>query len=361
MSFREAWKKRTLAFVITLCVCFSTWLVVPTYAVTFTDVKQTDASYTAITWAVNSGITNGIREGVFAPQATCNNGQIITYIWRALGKPSPTSENPFLDVSPDSYYYDAALWAHENGILSGTTFNATAPCTRLDAVTYLWRAAGSPEPRNTAVFRDTSEGSQAVSWAVERGVTNGYPTGEFRPSATCTRSQIILFLYRDCVEAENAIASTQMPTDLPEYGKYTIITAEGKYEYDVVDGKISVENWVRFIANDGSNYYGQMVGNSFSGQCIITYSNGDTYRGSILQNIKWGSGEYTWANGDSYFGTWICDKMNGQGTYSFAGGGDIAGSFVNSVPNGECTYHDASGSTYITVWENGVRISMVRS
>ncbi len=85
MTFKGIAKKRTLAFVITLCVCFSTWMVVPANAVTFNDVKTTDASYTAITWAVENGITNGVSEGVFAPQATCNNGQIITYLWRALG------------------------------------------------------------------------------------------------------------------------------------------------------------------------------------------------------------------------------------------------------------------------------------
>ena len=222
MSFKETAKKRTIAFVITLCVCFSTWMVVPANAVTFNDVKPTDASYVAITWAVENDITNGVSEGVFAPQATCNNGQIITYLWRAFGAQQPSSGNPFSNVSPDNYYYNASLWAYEKGILTGTSFDASAPCTRLDTVTYLWRAAGCPAPRINATFRDVSGNSQAISWAVERGITSGFQNGEFRPSTPCTRSQIILFLYRDLVEAESVSPSAQLPTDFPENGKYQI-------------------------------------------------------------------------------------------------------------------------------------------
>lgn len=361
MSFKGTAKKRTLAFVITLCVCFFTWMVVPANAVTFNDVKPTDASYAAITWAVENDITNGVSEGVFAPQATCNNGQIITYLWRAFGEQQPSSGNPFSNVSPDNYYYNATLWAHEKGILTGTSFDASAPCTRLDTVTYLWRAAGCPAPRINATFRDVSGNSQAISWAVERGITSGFQNGEFRPSTACTRSQIILFLYRDLVEAESASPSSQPPTDLPENGKYQITTAEGTYEYDVTNGKISATSWVKFLSKDGSSYYGPMVGNKFSGQCYITYSNGDMYNGTVLQNQKWGSGSYTWANGDSYSGQWICDKMNGQGSYSFAAGGKITGAFVGGAPNGTCVYQDALGNTYTTTWENGARVSMVRS
>lgn len=361
MSFKKIWKKRALAFALCLCLGLSTWMAVPAGAVSFTDVKPTDAAYPAITWAVENDITNGVSEGVFAPQATCNNGQIITYLWRAFGEQQPSSGNPFSNVSPDNYYYTATLWAHEKGILTGTSFDASAPCTRLDTVTYLWRAAGCPAPRISATFRDVSGNSQAISWAVERGITSGFQNGEFRPSTACTRSQIILFLYRDLVEAESVSPSAQLPTDLPENGKYQITTAEGTYEYDVINGKISAASWVKFLSKDGSSYYGPMVGNKFSGQCYITYGNGDTYNGAVLQNVKWGSGSYTWANGDSYSGQWICDKMNGQGTYSFAAGGKITGAFVGGVPNGTCVYQDASGNTYTTTWQNGTRLSMVRS
>jgi hypothetical protein len=363
MTFKGIAKKRTLAFVITLCVCFSTWMVVPANAVTFNDVKTTDASYTAITWAVENGITNGVSEGVFAPQATCNNGQIITYLWRALGKQPSASANPFPNISPANYYYDAVLWAYEKGILDGTAFDAGAPCTRLATVNYLWRAAGSPEPHSSATFNDVSVNSKAISWAVEQGITNGFAGGEFRPSATCTRSQIIMFLYRDLVTAGSTAfpAQSQLPADLPENGKYQITTAEGTYEYDVKDGKISATSWVRFLSNDGTDYFGQMVGNKFSGQCYITYGNGDTYSGAVSQNLKSGSGNYAWANGDSYSGQWANDKMNGQGTYSFAAGGRLSGAFVNDVPNGTCVYQDVSGNTYTTTWENGTRVSMVRS
>lgn len=88
MSFKKIWKKRALAFALCLCLGLSTWMAVPAGAVSFTDVKPTDAAYPAITWAVENDITNGVSEGVFAPQATCNNGQIITYLWRAFGEQS---------------------------------------------------------------------------------------------------------------------------------------------------------------------------------------------------------------------------------------------------------------------------------
>ena len=163
-------KRRIITLIITLSILVAALLSMPSNAATFKDV------------------TTGISEDVFAPQATCNHGQVITYLWRASGKPAPVSANPFTNVSASSYYYQAALWAHEKGLVTGTTFNAGADCTRLAAVTYLWKAAGSPEPSINVIFSDVLGNSKAVSWAVENGITNGFSNGEDRKSTRLNSS-----------------------------------------------------------------------------------------------------------------------------------------------------------------------------
>ena len=355
-------KNRILTILVTLSLIVSVWMVPSAAAVSFTDVKPTDASYTAVMWAVESGITNGVSEGVFAPNNTCNVGQVITYLWRAFGEPVPTIKNPFSDVSESNYYFRAALWAYEKGIVNGATFGAGADCTRLATVTYLWRAAGSPEPVSQASFSDIAGNNKAVSWAVEQGITNGFSNGDFRPTSTCTRSQIIIFLHRDIVIAGNTPEKPQSQPlpNLPENGKYQVTTPEGVYEYEVKDWKISTDSWVKYYANDGTTYYGPMVGNKFTGQCIINYKDGDNYVGAVAQNLKSGTGQYAWANGDIYSGQWANDKMNGYGTYSFAVGGSIRGNFVNDVPNGACVYTDSSGVAYDATWTNGTCVSMTK-
>ena len=169
----------------------------------FTDVDSGAYYYDAVRWAVEQGIASGVTGTAFAPGRGCTRAQLVTFLWRANGSPEPSEkENPFTDVSPDSYYYKAVLWAVEQGITSGVTKTAFAPdrvCTRAQAAVLLWRAEGSPAASGTHDFRDVAEGTyyaDAVAWAVESGVTQGTTSTTFEPGTTCTRAQIMTFLHR---------------------------------------------------------------------------------------------------------------------------------------------------------------------
>ena len=170
----------------------------------FQDVKSTDYFAPAVQWAVSRGITSGMTETTFAPNAPCTRAQIVTFLWRAAGSPSPSlfARNRFTDVQSRDYYYSAALWAQERGIVTGVTSSSFAPnktCTRAEAVTFLWRYRGSPSAGASGTFRDVLSGAwyaQAVAWATAAGVTSGVSSGRFAPNDTCMRGQIITFLYR---------------------------------------------------------------------------------------------------------------------------------------------------------------------
>jgi len=170
----------------------------------FTDVKENDYFATPVLWAVGKNITNGMSATIFAPNANCTRGQIVTFLWRACGSPEPTStKNNFKDVKAGEYYYKAVLWAVENGIttgLSATSFGPNATCTRGQVATFLWRSQGEPAPESTNnPFSDVKTNDyyfNAVLWAVENNVTQGVGGGKFAPNASCTRGQIVTFLYR---------------------------------------------------------------------------------------------------------------------------------------------------------------------
>lgn len=170
----------------------------------FTDVK-TDAYYfDAVDWAVANGITNGITETTFGPEETATRAQMVTFLWRARGCPAPQStKNPFTDVKSADYYYDAVLWAVEQGITTGTTptaFSPEATVTRAQAVTFLYRAAGTPAVKYSNKFNDVSSDAyyaKAVFWATEQGITNGMSITSFGPEGQCLRCQIVTFLWRD--------------------------------------------------------------------------------------------------------------------------------------------------------------------
>ncbi len=170
----------------------------------FHDVKDGDYFAEPVLWAVGKGITNGMSATSFAPNAPCTRGQIVTFLWRACGSPEPTkTDNPFKDVKPGEYYYKAVLWAVENGIttgLSATTFGPSATCTRGQVATFLWRSQGEPAPKSSNnPFSDVKVGDyycNAVLWAVENDVTQGVGGGKFAPNASCTRGQIVTFLFR---------------------------------------------------------------------------------------------------------------------------------------------------------------------
>ena len=167
----------------------------------FSDVSTSAYYYEAVKWAQEKGITGGIGNGLFGPNQPCTRAQIVTFLWRAAGSPEPKSMSSFSDVSADSYYAKAVAWAVENGITTGTgdgKFSPDATCTRAQSVTFLFRAIGKLVD-SKAEFSDVLADSyyaNAVDWAVENGVTNGIGDGLFGPDNSCTRAQIVTFLYR---------------------------------------------------------------------------------------------------------------------------------------------------------------------
>ncbi len=170
----------------------------------FSDVPDGAWYGGAVAWAVENDIASGTGGGKFSPDKACSRAEIVTFLWRAYDKPEPESTvSPFVDVTdPDAYYYKAVLWAVENGITGGTgggKFSPEAPCTRAQAVTFLWRAEGEPLIFGGSAFPDVPSGAYyngAVRWAVYKGVTNGTGDGKFAPDKTCSRSQIVTFLHR---------------------------------------------------------------------------------------------------------------------------------------------------------------------
>ena len=170
---------------------------------TFDDVAEDAYYFVPVEWAVEEGITSGTSATTFSPNASCTRAQAVTFLWRAAGSPEPEStEMPFEDVADGAYYYDAVLWAVENGITAGTsatTFAPNATCTRAQIVTFLWRSQKSPAGETVNPFADVAAGAyyyDAVLWAVENGVTAGTTATTFSPNNNCTRAQIVTFLYR---------------------------------------------------------------------------------------------------------------------------------------------------------------------
>lgn len=171
----------------------------------FTDVPA-DAYYTdAVAWAVENGITNGTSATTFSPNTSCTRAQMVTFLWRAAGSPEPaTTNNPFTDVQSGAYYYEAVLWAVEQGITNGTsatTFSPDVTVTRGQTVTFLWRFNGSLAVSGGS-FADVPANAyyaDAVAWAVAEGITNGTSATTFGPDDPCTRAQIVTFMYRNTV------------------------------------------------------------------------------------------------------------------------------------------------------------------
>ena len=168
----------------------------------FVDVAKSDYYYDAVKWAVENGVTTGVTDTIFAPGNPCTRAQTVTFLWRAAGMPQAANRvNPFTDVSVNDYYYEAVLWAVENGITGGTTattFSPNATCTRAQVVTFLWRYS-KEDASILPMFTDVAESDYyygAVAWAVENGVTTGVTDTTFAPGNPCTRGQIVTFLYR---------------------------------------------------------------------------------------------------------------------------------------------------------------------
>ena len=172
--------------------------------IVFTDVDADDYFYNAVYWAVENGVTDGTSDTQSSPGRTVTRGEMVTFLWRAAGSPEPAATvNPFTDVDGDDYYYDAVLWAVENGITDGvsaTEFDPDGECTRAQMVTFLWRAAGEPDAGTSNPFTDVDEEEyyyEAILWAAASGVTDGVSETTFEPGTVCTRAQAVTFLYRD--------------------------------------------------------------------------------------------------------------------------------------------------------------------
>lgn len=173
----------------------------------FVDVKDTSANawfYEPVLWAVNNGITTGMTKTEFKPDNTCTREQAVTFLWRAAGEPEPTkTTTPFVDVAKGSYYEKAVQWAYETGITTGidaTHFGPNGQVSRGQFVTFLWRLEGKPAAGSKQVFSDVASGEyyyNAVLWATEKKITDGMGGGKFEPNRTCTRAQVVTFLYRD--------------------------------------------------------------------------------------------------------------------------------------------------------------------
>ena len=169
----------------------------------FVDVATGSYYEDAVDWAVENGITKGTDDTHFSPDGICTRAQAVTFLWRTAGSPEPeTRTMPFTDVPVGSYYYDAVLWAVENGITEGTsdtTFSPDATCSRAQIVTFLWRSEKSPASGTVAPFADvnsTAYYAGAVLWAVREDITKGTTSTTFSPDADCTRAQIVTFLWR---------------------------------------------------------------------------------------------------------------------------------------------------------------------
>ena len=176
-------------------------------ALPFTDVAD-DAYYAdSVAWAVENNVTSGVSATSFAPNASCTRSQMVSFLWRAAGSPEPKStDTAFTDVKSGAYYEKAVAWAVENNVTTGTsatTFSPGATVTRGQSVTFLWRANGSAAAAGASAFTDVAASAYyapAVAWAVENNVTNGTGAATFSPNADCTRAQIVTFLYRSIVK-----------------------------------------------------------------------------------------------------------------------------------------------------------------
>ena len=188
-------------------------------AAAFTDVKPTDYFAKPVEWAVQNGITAGVSDTQFGPNQSCTRAQAMTFLWAAAGRPEPTASASFSDVKSTDYFAKAVAWAVENGITAGVgggKFGANQPCTRGQIMTFLWRFGGSEEIQGGVSFSDVSSSdyfAKPVAWAVKNEVTAGIGGGKFGPNQTCTRGQIMTMLWRaDQIDAP-VVPEPEKPTE----------------------------------------------------------------------------------------------------------------------------------------------------
>ena len=227
----------------------------------FLDVDDEAYYAPSVQWALDKGITSGVSDYSFAPNSHCTRAQAVTFLWRAAGKPEPKNKNnPFTDVPAGSYYEKPVLWAVENSVTNGTSagrFSPDSPCTRAQIVTFLHRTAGSPTPRSSGGFSDVVPDSYyeiPVAWAVEKGITSGTGGGKFSPESYCTRAQMVTFLQRFLDKA------SIQPKPLPNawLGTWTDGAGERIEVTAVTARSVTLTHWV-LTASGGST-----VSNTFT-------------------------------------------------------------------------------------------------
>lgn len=230
----------------------------------FVDVSPDKYYYDAVLWAYyyRPQITGGTGNNCFSPNKTCTREQIMTFLWKANGAPEPriTSCN-FTDVNPKKYYYKAVLWAVDNKISSGTgggKFGVGKPCTRAQAMTFLWKAQGSPEPKtSTSPFPDVTPDKyyfKAVLWAKENKIASGQTNGNFGVNKSCTRAQIVTFLYK-AMTLIKPLVITKQPKNVLLSSKYDT----GTLSVETTGGAEPITyRWQRYQADiDGWENVGQ--------------------------------------------------------------------------------------------------------
>ena len=209
----------------------------PTPPIPYTDVPEDAPYYDAVVWAYENGIASDGE--TFGPADACTRGQVITFIWRAMGSPEPwIMENPFSDTSPDAWYYKPALWAYQHNVATSATVNPGNPCTSAEALTFLWRAEGKPDKLNTLAASGTYYG-QPVAWAEKNGL---FAEAEFDPAAPCIRADLMAYLYwaaeewtpseeEQRIQTEfDKILYTSDYSNMPDYANYVDVDGDGRAE-----------------------------------------------------------------------------------------------------------------------------------
>ena len=236
--------KRAISLILALVLLLGVLPARATAAQTnpFTDVKPKDYFYDAVLWAVENKITSGTSANKFSPKKPCTREQVVTFLNRALGNPMPsTFRSCFADIKSQTYSYYPILWAAETGVTTGTDryqFSPKKVCTRGQVVTFLWRAVGSPEPEAlNCPFTDVKSSAyyyKAMLWAVQNGITTGTSETKFSPNAECSRAQVVTFLYRTVRNTE--VNNTGIPSD----GTLTIVTQPLDVEFNEKTAVMSI-------------------------------------------------------------------------------------------------------------------------
>lgn len=288
-------KKNVLSLLLALALSLS--FAVPAAAAQFTDVKPGDYFAEAVAWAVENDITKGTSDTTFSPNDTCTRAQIITFLHRATGSLEPIGMYTVSDISPNDYFYEAVLWAKEWNMFKDNAFHPNDPCTRLMAVEFMWKFAECPTGAAQAGFTDVT--SDAVDWAVENGVTKGTSDTTFSPDQTCTRGQIVTFLYRafgETSETEPGDDPAENPSDTVGRTAVTdkaempgtYVREDGKFSISVELSKTGIDFEARKISNDEPVGFGSLVvfepvakwnglEMDFYQECLILKTSGEAY------------------------------------------------------------------------------------